>query len=212
MAYETLILFFITDLWFCLTPGPATIVCASHAIKGGMKNALGPIMGIHMGNFIWYALSAFGLVALIQSAPQLYNIIRWIGVIYLLWIGFNMLQQSGGKQSIDGLSVISIVDFKTGFISGLAVHMANPKALLFYAAFLPQFINPDISIGPQILILAAITIITESIGLFFYSSLAAGVGNLVNTQNIAIWINILAALCLILVAIIMSWYNFNHID
>lgn len=205
MAYETLILFFITDLLFCLSPGPATIVCASHAASGGMKNAYGPIMGIHAGNFIWYGLSAFGLVALVQTAPSLYSFIRWAGVIYLLWMAYTMLRENAGSLSINKRAT---VPFRKGFLSGLAVHMSNPKALLFYAAFLPQFINPDVNILYQIMILASITIITESIGLIFYSSLAAGARNMVGGKKIASHAHNISAIVLIGVAIFMAYLNF----
>lgn len=205
MAYETLILFFVTDLLFCLSPGPATIICASHAASGGMRNAYGPIMGIHAGNFIWYTLSALGLVALIQTAPNLYSFIRWAGVVYLLWMAFIMLRENVNRLS---LKRPGIAPFYTGFFSGLAVHMSNPKALLFYAAFLPQFINPEVNIMYQILILAGITIVTESIGLLSYSSLAAGARNMVGGENVAIWAHNISAVVLIAVAIFMAYLNF----
>lgn len=209
MAYETLLLFFITDLLFCLSPGPATIVCASHAANGGMRNAFGPIMGIHAGNFIWYALSALGLVALIQTAPSLYNFIRWAGVAYLLWMAITMLSEN--KASLK-LNKRSNVKFSRGFMSGLAVHMSNPKALLFYAAFLPQFIDPEISILFQISILAAITIVTESIGLLFYSSIAAGARSIANSEKIALITHYGSAAVLIVVALFMAYLNYNEIS
>lgn len=211
MAYETLVLFFITDLFFCLSPGPATIVCASHAASGGMKNAYGPIMGIHAGNFIWYGLSALGLVALVQTAPNLYSFIRWAGVAYLLWMAMTMLYENnslGRNAGAISLNKRAAVPFHKGFLSGLAVHMSNPKALLFYAAFLPQFIDPDINIFYQIIVLASITIVTESIGLLFYSSLAAGARNMVGGEKVALWAHNISAFVLIGVAIFMAYLNF----
>lgn len=205
MAYETLFLFFITDLLFCLSPGPATIVCASHAASGGMRNAFGPIMGIHAGNFIWYFMSAIGLLALVQTAPNLYSFIRWAGVVYLLWMAFNMLRENASRLKIKEGGQVRFIQ---GFFSGLAVHLSNPKALLFYAAFLPQFIDPNINIFYQIIILASITIVTESIGLIFYSSLAAGARHMMNGDKIALWAHNISAYVLIGVAIFMAYLNF----
>ena len=63
MPLETILLFVVADLMICLTPGPATMVTVSHALPagpaGGMRGALGPIVGVNVGNFIWYALTAF---------------------------------------------------------------------------------------------------------------------------------------------------------
>ena len=173
MPVETILLFFIADLAICLTPGPATAVTASYAASGGMRGAMGPIAGIHIGNFIWYTMSAFGLVALVTTAPDIYRAIRWAGVVYLLWMGWRMIAKASAP--LESNPKMRNTRFWRGFGSGLAVHMSNPKALLFYASFLPQFIDPAISIPFQILVFATVTIFTESIGLLTYSFIASSV-------------------------------------
>jgi len=148
MPLETIFLFVIADLMFCLTPGPATMVTVSHALPhdpaGGMRGALGPIVGVNVGNFIWYALTAFGLIALINAVPTAYAVLRWIGVAYLAWMAFQMLR--GGTSALARQSAKS-ASFGKGFVNGLVVHMSNPKALLFYTAFIPPFIDPEGNLG-----------------------------------------------------------------
>lgn len=148
MPLETIFLFVIADLMFCLTPGPATMVTVSHALPhgpaGGMRGALGPLVGVNVGNFIWYALTAFGLIALINAVPTAYAVLRWIGVAYLAWMAFQMLR--GGTSALARQSAKS-ASFGKGFVNGLVVHMSNPKALLFYTAFILPFIDPDGNLG-----------------------------------------------------------------
>lgn len=148
MSLETIFLFVIADLMFCLTPGPATMVTVSHALPhgpaGGMRGALGSIVGVNVSNFIWYALTAFGLIALINAVPTAYAVLRWIGVAYLAWMAFQMLR--GGTSALARQSAKS-ASFGKGFVNGLVVHMSNPKALLFYTAFIPPFIDPDGNLG-----------------------------------------------------------------
>lgn len=148
MPLETIFLFVIADLMFCLTPGPATMVTVSHALPhgpaGGMRGALGPLVGVNVGNFIWYALTAFGLIALINAVPTAYAVLRWIGVAYLAWMAFQMLR--GGTSALARQSAKS-ASFGKGFVNGLVVHMSNPKALLFYTAFIPPFIDPEGNLG-----------------------------------------------------------------
>ena len=179
MPLETILLFLAADLMFCFTPGPATMVTVSHALPqgnaGGMRGALGPIAGINIGNFIWYALTAFGLIALIQAAPAAYAALRWIGVAYLAWMGINMLR--GGRANI-AQQQAEKANFRRGFTSGLAVHMSNPKALLFYAAFIPPFIDPTGNLWLQFAILAGLTVFTETAGLTFYAALASRARNM----------------------------------
>ena len=212
MPFETILLFLITDLMICLTPGPATMVTLSHALPagrgGGMRGALGPIVGVNFGNFIWYALTAFGLIAVIQAFPIVYAVLRWIGVIYLIWMGWMML-----RNRSDGMSDTAAepANFKRGFLNGLAVHMSNPKALLFYTAIIPPFIDPTGNLWLQFGILAGLTIITETAGLSFYAALASRARGLGNTGVTQSTFRTIAGIVLIGAAIILaSWNIIDH--
>ncbi|WP_373489910.1 LysE family translocator [Parasphingorhabdus sp.] len=208
MPLETILLFLIADLIFCLTPGPATLVAVSHALPhgpaGGMRGALGPIVGVNIGNFIWYGLTAFGLIALIQAVPTAYSVLRWIGVAYLAWMALRMLR--GGTSALARQSATP-ASFKKGFLSGLAVHMSNPKALLFYTAFIPPFIDPNGPLLLQFAILAGLTVITETTGLTFYSALASRARNLGNADQAQPLFQRIAAIILLGAALILAWWN-----
>ncbi|CAO1650188.1 Lysine transporter LysE [Parasphingorhabdus sp. NYA22] len=208
MPLETIFLFVIADLMFCLTPGPATMVTVSHALPhgpaGGMRGALGPIVGVNVGNFIWYALTAFGLIALINTVPTAYALLRWIGVAYLAWMAFQMLR--GGTSALARQSAKS-ASFGKGFVNGLAVHMSNPKALLFYTAFIPPFIDPTGNLLLQFAILAGLTVFTETTGLTFYAALASKARNLGNADQAQPMFQKIAAAILLGAALILAWWN-----
>jgi homoserine/homoserine lactone efflux protein len=205
---DRLILFFLTDLVFCLTPGPATMVTIGHVLGGGLRAGLGPVAGVHIGNFIWYGLSAIGLMALIAAAPNAYALLRWAGVLYLLVMGIRIWRRNVGA----GKAIARRGDFRHGFLDGLAVHMANPKALIFYAAFVPQFVDPHFPILPQIMMLAGITLVTESIGMGTYALLAAGANRFALERD---WTRLLQRLsggAMISVALIMAWANSQTVN
>jgi len=208
MPIDTILLFLVADLMICLTPGPATMITVSHALPkgsaGGIRGALGPIAGINVGNFIWYALTAFGLIALIQAVPVAYAALRWIGVIYLIWMGIGMLRGDGSQLARQGAEQAS---FRRGFLSGLAVHMSNPKALLFYTAFIPPFIDPAGNLWVQFAILAGLTVVTETTGLTFYAAIASRARNLGSADNAQSIFQKVAAIVLIGAAIILAWWN-----
>lgn len=208
MPLETILLFVIADLMICLTPGPATMVTVSHALPpspaGGMRGAFGPIVGVNVGNFIWYGLTAFGLIALIQAIPIAYAALRWIGVAYLAWMGFQMLR---GRSSMLAGQSAKGANFKRGFLNGLAVHMSNPKALMFYVAFIPPFIDPTGSLLLQFAILAGLTVLTETTGLTFYAALASKARNLGNADQAQPIFQKIAAAVLVGAAIILTWWN-----
>ncbi|MEP2101537.1 MAG: LysE family translocator [Parasphingorhabdus sp.] len=208
MPLETILLFLITDLTFCFTPGPATMVTVSHALpagkQGGMRGALGPIVGINVGNFIWYALTAFGLIAMIQAFPSAYAVLRWLGVAYLAWLGIAMLR--GARQSLSGSSA-KAEGFRRGFLSGLAVHMSNPKALFFYTVIIPPFVDPTGNLCVQFGILAGLTIFTETAGLTFYAALASRARSLGNADRVQDVFKYVAAGVLVCVALVMAYLN-----
>ncbi|ATW02746.1 LysE family translocator [Sphingorhabdus sp. YGSMI21] len=210
MPLETILLFVIADLMFCFTPGPATMVTVSHALPhgpaGGMRGALGPIVGVNLGNFIWYALTAFGLIALINAVPTAYAVLRWIGVAYLAWMGIGMLKGSAGRLASQ---TARRAGFAKGLVNGLAVHMSNPKALLFYTAFIPPFIDPDGNLLLQFAILAALTVFTETTGLTFYAALASKARNLGNADQAQPLFRKIAAAILLGAALILALWNLN---
>ena len=186
------------------------MVTVSHALplgrQGGMRGALGPIAGINVGNFIWYALTAFGLIAMIQAFPSAYAVLRWLGVAYLAWLGIVMLQGAG--QNLGG-SVAKTESFKRGFLSGLAVHMSNPKALFFYTVIIPPFVDPMRNLWVQFGTLAGLTILTETAGLIFYAALASRARSLGNADRVQDIFKYIAAAVLICVALIMAFLNFE---
>lgn len=189
------------------------MVTVSHALPpspaGGMRGALGPIVGVNIGNFIWYALTAFGLVALIQAMPVVYTALRWIGVAYLAWMGLQMLRGSGSRI---GGAAVQNVNFRQGFFNGLAVHMSNPKALMFYVAFIPPFIDPSGNLFLQFAILAGLTVLTETTGLTFYAALASKARKLGNSEKTQPIFQKIAAIVLIGAAVILTWWNVTDSD
>ncbi len=92
MAIETILLFLVADLLFCLMPGPATMITVAHVFSGGMRGGWGPIVGINLGNFIWYGLSAAGLITLAAAAPDFFTVLRYAGIFYLVWMGIGMIR------------------------------------------------------------------------------------------------------------------------
>lgn len=206
MSAQTVALFLLTDLMFCLMPGPVTMVTVSHVLSGNLRNAWGPIAGVNVGNFIWYALSGMGLMALAVTSPQVFTVLRYAGVVYLIVMGIAMIRGQAGVPRPDAARKRE-TGFWRGFSSGLAVHMSNPKALLFYTAFLPQFINPAVAIGPQILTLAIVTVFTETFGLTLYAVVAARTARLAIRSGRQQYLGRIAGTVLLLVAGAMLFVN-----
>ena len=151
-------IFFSATLAVVCSPGPAAICAASQGAGNGVRKALSGITGIALANAVYFALSATGIAALIIASHQIFNLIKWVGVIYLIYLGAGaILGTAGGLRIKRGDSMPRRKLFLQGFI----VEFANPKALLYFAAILPQFINPANPVLPQILIMGAVTVVID---------------------------------------------------
>ena len=198
---DKLILFFVTDLFMCLTPGPVVMAVTAQQLTGKTRGTLGLMGGIHVGNFIWYALVALGFIALIKKAPDAFYMLQTGGLIFLLYLGIKAIRHDGkaSVQKAEGKDAFA------GFLAGIAIHMANPKALLFYSVILPPFIDPQQPILPQIVALALITLVTETIGMSSYAYAAWRVTKLELAADHMQLLNRISGVILIGAAILLFW-------
>lgn len=121
-----------------LTPGADMMFCLGQGLRSGSRPAVAASAGIAGGAMVHVALAGVGLGAVVATVPWVFDIIRWIGVAYLLWLARSALISSGADGSkIQQLTVGNA--FRQGFI----VNLSNPKVILFVLAFVPQFVNPD---------------------------------------------------------------------
>ena len=164
MTFKTWLLFLFMETTLSLSPGPAVFYVVSHGIRGGMRRGLPATSGIITANAIYFALSATGLGALIAASGQFFTMVKWIGALYLVYLGIVALLSSKANapvQLTENKNRITDENRKHAFVGGLTLQLANPKALLFFLALLPQFIDPHVNILVQMSILAATSMLPE---------------------------------------------------
>lgn len=171
IATDTFILFFITTLVVILSPGPAVLSVALESASNGFKASLAVTMGIAFGNVIFFILSATGIAALIAASSFMFSIIKWAGVAYLLYLGLSAIFSKSGGISFDG-NKNKKDKISKRFLKGLILELSNPKALLYFSALLPQFINIAQPIIPQLIILGLVTLILDLICYSIYAYVA----------------------------------------
>lgn len=167
--YGTFVVSFILLL---IIPGPGNLILITSASKGGARSGYLCLMGIILGDQVLLWLAIAGVAALLESSPHIFQIIKWLGAAYLLWMGAQLLMKA--KTSAPPPPV---TDKRTPFLQGMVITLMNPKPILFYVMFLPLFIDPVRSLGiPTFAILAgtaaALTFIYCSIMIFLTTSLA----------------------------------------
>ncbi|MFJ9951582.1 LysE family translocator [Kitasatospora sp. NPDC091207] len=121
-----------------LTPGLDTALVLRTSALGERRQAWGVVLGIQTGTLIWGTLTSAGVTALLTASALAYEILRWAGAAYLVWMGIGMLRNRGGGAEPERAPAGG--GFRSGWRRGTLTNLLNPKVGVFYVAVLPQFI------------------------------------------------------------------------
>jgi threonine/homoserine/homoserine lactone efflux protein len=147
-------LFVVAALVLLLTPGPAVLYIVARSVEQGRLAGLVSALGVHVGTLVHVAAAALGLSALLVSSALAFNVVKYLGALYLIYIGVRKLM--GWDQALERRA-LARPSLRQLFAQGVVVNVLNPKTALFFLAFLPQFV--DVSrgaVGLQILTLGLI--------------------------------------------------------
>lgn len=170
MHLETWLAYALASFVLCVIPGPSVLLITGQALSKGMRSALICISGEILGGACLMALSLLGVGALIATASSFFLIIKWIGVVYLAYLGLRQLLNIDTTVKSEDIKSPNITrSFSAGFFTALF----NPKAIIFYLAFLAQFIDPYQSLAQQYLILIVTAMSMAALVLGSYAILAA---------------------------------------
>jgi homoserine/homoserine lactone efflux protein len=171
MSTHIWMLFAVTETLLCLTPGPAVLFVISHGLTRGGTASLWANLGILSGNTFYFLLSALGLGAMLLASHDLFSIVRYAGAAYLTFLGIQTIRGAGIAMDATAAAEQAHSGWRT-WARGFALQVANPKALIFFVALLPQFIDARMPIAPQVAILATTSVLIEFVVLGGYGYLA----------------------------------------
>jgi RhtB (resistance to homoserine/threonine) family protein len=138
-------LFLLTALLMNITPGTDTMYIVSRSVSQGKKAGIYSVLGISTGSLVHTFLAAVGLSVILTTSAVLFTIIKIIGAGYLIYLGVRMLIQKSSNLELKDTKSMSL---KKIYTQGLLTNVTNPKVVLFFISFLPQFISGDNSNGP----------------------------------------------------------------
>ena len=171
IALDTFLLFLVTTFVVVISPGPAVLAVALESASNGFKKSFAITAGIALGNVVFFVLSATGIAALIAASSLLFSIIKWIGVIYLFYLGAMAIFSKSGGLNFEGKKH-STSSLKKAFLRGFILELSNPKALLYFSALLPQFINTHQAVVPQLVIFGLSTLLLDLVCYSVYAYFA----------------------------------------
>ncbi len=140
-----------------LTPGADMMFCIGQGLRSGARAAWAASAGVALGGIIHVLIAGAGLSALLARWPLAFDVIRWVGVAYLLWLAAQALRHAGRRSDVP------MAASRAAFTSGLIVNLTNPKVILFVLAFIPQFVVPEA--GPVIVQFATFGVVMALGGL-----------------------------------------------
>ena len=151
MTLSTYLLYVAAVALLIVTPGPTMLMCMTNSINHGPRRAMTSVAGAVTAVLCVMVLSAMGLGALLATSETAFMVAKVAGAAYLIWLGIKTFR-SDAVLSVDDQGTAA--PRRSFYLQGLLVGASNPKAVLFFAAFFPQFLNPAEAIAPQFAILA----------------------------------------------------------
>lgn len=138
-------------------PGPVVALVVANSLSHGTRSGLVTVAGANVGNAILLGATAVGLLAFFALLSELFEIVRWAGAIYLIWLGIRTWRDREAQGA--ALAPAAKRSSRAAFLQGFVVAVTNPKAIIFYIAFLPQFVDAHLPAGPQLIVLSGTMIL-----------------------------------------------------
>ncbi len=151
--------FVIAIIVFLLIPGPGNLALITSTSKGGVKGGLGAIFGLIAGDQVLLWAAVAGVSAVMAAYPTAFHLVQWVGAVYLAWLGIKMLLAKPGDAPILQIKP------RHYFRQAMFITLLNPKAIVFYMAFFPLFVDPKTHLG---MVTFGVMAITIAVLTFFY--------------------------------------------
>ena len=186
--------FFLASLLLGLSPGPDNLFVMIHSAQHGARSGLMVVLGLCTGLLFHTAAVALGLAAVLAASNWGFVVLKSLGAAYLLWLAWQAWHAEGAATDTVDFSPLSK---RQSYVRGVLMNISNPKVVLFFLAFLPQFVqaNTDLPAWTQVLLLGALFMLAT---LLVFGGIALGAGRFgrvwLQSQGWQSWLNKLAAL------------------
>lgn len=170
------------------TPGPTVLLALTNGSRVGVRRACYGIFGAILSDFVLIGAVALGLGALLAASEFWFSVVKWVGVVYLAFIGIVLLRSKGTLDvSLNEARPDETASRRSVFLKSFLVAVTNPKGYLFFSAFLPQFIALSAPQLPQYTLLAVVFASLDFLVMFSYASLGSQAAHLLSRSG-ALWL------------------------
>lgn len=200
------------DLWLAfvaastallLIPGPTVLLVLSYALSQGQRVAVASATGVACGDLVAMSASLLGLGALVMASATLFSVLKWVGAVYLIYLGVSLLRTPAAHR---GLDAYSAPDRAAGqvFAHTAVVTALNPKSIAFFIAFVPQFLQVDAALAPQCAILIATFASLAALNALAYALLADRLRQTIGKPRVITWLTRSGGITLIAMGVLTA--------
>lgn len=181
---STYLLFVAASAAVVAVPGPTVTVIIANSLRGGSRTGLLNVAGTQCGVLLMTVVLAAGLSSVVTATGRVFDVLRLLGATYLIWLGVKLWRADGSLA--DTPAGVASRRASGYFWQGFLVIWSNPKALFFFGAFIPQFVDPAAAAAPQVLLLGLTFIAVATVFDSAYAIAAGRVGGLLSRRNLRV--------------------------
>ena len=185
MLLETWLAYTLITTTFLLIPGPTIILVITYSLLRGRQAVIALVLGVGLGDLTAMSLSFLGVGVLLQTVATAFYLIKFLGAAYLIWLGIKMWLSASEFTDLDKKTRSNA--WREIFSSAYITTALNPKSIVFFLAFIPQFIEPELPFTTQAVILGATFFVLAIISVLGYAALAIYAGQQLHLPLIQRW-------------------------
>ena len=187
MTFDTYLAYVLAAFVVLMIPGPSTILVLSYTLSEGRRAIPAIVGGVVAGDLVSITASLAGIEVLIDEFPPLFEVLKWFGVVYLLYLGYRCIRPAHADPSIT--IERAGIPKRTLFVRGFVITAINPEGLGFFINFLPEFMDLSRPHLPQMVILIATYVGLAVVGRLIYAFGAQGARGLLSSDRAQLWVH-----------------------
>ena len=179
----TLMAFALASLILIVVPGPTVALVVARSLAQGRRTAFPLAAGVALGDFVAASLSLAGVGALLAASATLFTAVKWAGALYLVWIAVRLWREPVLVPEVTA-SEASTTGARYAFRDGFLVTVFNPKGIVFFIAFVPQFIDPALAYAPQAFVFVFLFTLIGALNVVAYALGADRLRRIIRRPNV----------------------------
>ncbi len=183
MPIENWLAFVAASAVMLAIPGPTILLVISYALGHGRKASSATVAGVALGDFTAMTASMLGLGALLATSAALFTVLKWVGAAYLIYLGIKLWRAPVSGEGAQEAAIGKERPLKI-FLHTYIVTALNPKSIIFFVAFLPQFLKPSLPFWPQVMIFEVTFLVLATCNAALYGLLASAARNSIRKPKV----------------------------